>query len=224
MILQTQLLDRRCSVHCSTLKMIRFLPPLLPPSFTPRSPHPCNSASHTPYSHLPPSKLASLSYLFYSLPPSPWLIHSPTSLSASLIPLFHSLCLIDSFTPCLIYSPALLCLTQYLLTNLPHSVIASMIHSCLTLSLNQSLPPSLLVSLSCLFYSPLIHSLTHWLQYITLHHLLHLNHSSSSLLTSLPISFTPLHHTLPHPSLLTPLSPSFTFTFLQLVIASLSHP
>ena len=202
----------------------------LPPSLTPATLPP------------PPASLtACLTFLPLLLIRSLPLPGSPTSLSASLTPLFHSLCLIHSLTPCLIHSPTLLCLTQSLLTPLPplftfsslshcltfpsltflpyslpqslpclpHSLFFTqslphypLTHSCPTLSLNHSLPPHLLPLL--LYFHSLPDSLTpvhpHLLTYLLhLTHLFHLIHSSSSLLVSLPVSFTPLHHYLLHP-------------------------
>ena len=200
-----------------------------PPSPPPPPPPPTLPASLTPY------PLACLTFLPLLLTRSLPLPGSPTSLSASLTPLFHSLCLIHSLTPCLIHSPTLLCLTQSLLTPLPPSFTFSSLSHCLTFPSLTFLPYSLPQSLPCLPHSLFLHSviaslppnsflpyslpqsLTAFLTYCLLlyfhslpdsltplhphllTYLLHLIHSSSSLLVSLPVSFTPLHHSFLHP-------------------------
>ena len=140
---------------------------------------PCNSASLTPY------HLACLPHCLPHFPtsftPSLPLPGSPTSLSALLTPLFHSLCLIHSLTPCLIHSPA--SLIHFFTQSLPHSPLPNitallspsitplppsftflhshcittplpLTHSCPTLSLNHSPPSSLLASLTASFTLP----------------------------------------------------------------------
>ena len=202
------LLDRRCSVRCSTLKMtflpfwpFCFLPPLLPLSFTPASFIPPASLPRSLPMLSPASLTACLTFLPLLLTPSPWLIYSPTTLSASLTPLLHSFYLI--------HSTALLCLTCSLLTLLPPSfsfsslshclTFPSLTHSCLTLYLNHSLLHSL-PPFPASFTPP--HSPPDSFTPQTSHSAsLTLPHSLLFLTPSLPqsISFTPLHHYLPHP-------------------------
>ena len=101
-----------CSAHCSTLKMTCFLPPSLTPATPLPPPPPPPPTLPAPSSSRPPSLLASLSYLFYSLDPSLSLALLHHSLS-------HSLPYIALPHPILSHSPASL-IHIFFTQSLPH--------------------------------------------------------------------------------------------------------
>ena len=189
---------------------VSCLPYCLPHSLLPHFPSPpplqlC--LAHSLSSSLPPSLLASLSYLFYSIPPSPWLSYITLCLTDSPVShtlphslphsLSHSLPCVALPHPTPSHSPASLihfsslshCLTFPSLTFLPYSLLQSL--PCLPNSLFlqsfiASLPPQLIPALLSPSITPhLPHSLPHLLPLLLYLH-------------SLPDSLTPLHHSLPH--------------------------
>ena len=138
---------------------VSCLPYCLPHSLLPHShpppPHLQLCLAHSLSSSLPPSLLASLSYLFYSLPHSPWLSYITLCLTDS--PVSHTLP--HSLPHSLSHSLPCIALPYPIPSHFPASLIHfSSLSHCLTFPSLTFLPYSLPQSLPCLFNSLFLHS------------------------------------------------------------------